>query len=179
MSHNADDARKPQDLPPARRVKRQGDWTGAHDLVVLGHADRTLRRRRLETVHDEGFLADLAETTCLNHGDALELEDGRLIEVIAAEEPVFVVTGDLPRLAWHIGNRHIPCQVEPDRLLVPRDPALAEVLSPLGASLAPALEPFAPESGAHGPSRAAGHGRLHHHSAHSAGDEDETDEPEA
>lgn len=178
MSHEAHDP-LPLHLPPARAVKLQGGWTGAYDLVVLGHADRVLRRRRLETVHDEAFLVDLSETAALNHGDALELADGRLIEVIAAEEPVFVVTGDLARLAWHIGNRHIPCQVCPDRLLVPQDAALAPVLSGLGASLVPALEPFAPEAAAHAPLRGAGHGRLHHHSAHSPADEDEPDEPEA
>jgi urease accessory protein len=173
------------DLPPARRLRRAGDWTGAHDLVVLDYDARFLRRRRLVTVHDDGFLVDLPETVSLSHGDAFELDDGRLIEVIAAEEDVAVVTGDLPRLAWHIGNRHTPCQIERDRLLIRRDHVLEAMLAGLGATLTPASEPFTPEGGAYGHGRTMGHAHgpggghshshdhdhdHHHHHAHTHDD---------
>lgn len=147
------------DLPPARTLIRRADRDSSlpHDLVVLGYDDRFLRRKRLETVHGEGFLADLAETTSLEHGDCLQLQDGRLIEIIAAEEPVLAITGDLPRLAWHIGNRHTPCQIEPDRLLIRQDHVLESMLTGLGATLTRRSEPFTPEGGAYGHGRTMGH----------------------
>lgn len=143
-------------LPPARQVLKTASKT-PYDLVVLSYDERFLRRKRLVTVHDEGFMVDLAETTSLNHGDCLVLDDGRLIEVIAAEEPVVAVTGDLPRLAWHIGNRHTPCQIEADRLLIRQDHVLEAMLRQLGATLAHSLEPFTPEGGAYGHGRTMGH----------------------
>lgn len=144
------------DLPPARSLNRTPDRT-PYDLVVLSYDERFLRRKRLVTVHDEGFMVDLAETTSLNHGDCLVLDDGRLIEVIAAEEPVVAITGDLPRLAWHIGNRHTPCQIEADRLLIRQDHVLEAMLLQLGATLSRSLEPFTPEGGAYGHGRTMGH----------------------
>jgi urease accessory protein len=56
-------------------------------------------------------MVDLPETVSLDAGDALEAEAASLVEMAAAPEPLLRVTGDLPRLAWHIGNRHTPCQV--------------------------------------------------------------------
>ena len=144
------------DLPAARRILKSSPQI-AYDLVVLAYDERFLRRKRLVTAHDEGFLVDLAETTSLAHGDLLELDDGRLIEVIAAEEPLLVITGDLPRLAWHIGNRHTPCQVEPDRLLIRQDHVLEAMLAQLGAGLSRSVEPFTPEGGAYGHGRTMGH----------------------
>ena len=162
------------DLPPARSLHRRGEWTSAHDLVVLDYESRFLRRKRLHTVHGEHFLVDLPETVSLDHGDALALADGRLIEVIAAEEPVVVVTGDLPRLCWHIGNRHTPCQIEADRLLIRRDHVLEAMLAQLGAAVAYSDEPFTPEGGAYGMGRTMGHDHgseqghrhVHHHGGH-------------
>ena len=145
------------DLPPARRLLRRGDWTTAQDLVVLTYDERFLRRKRLVTVQGTGFLVDLPRTTHLDHGDAFELTDGTVVEVIAAEEDVLVVTGDLPRLAWHIGNRHTPCQIEPGRLLIRRDHVMETMLRGLGASVSHACEPFTPEGGAYGHGRTLGH----------------------
>jgi urease accessory protein len=94
----------------------------------------------------------------LDHGDALVLEDGRFIEVIAAEEPLLQITGDdLVRLAWHVGNRHTPCQIEKERLLIQSDPVIGHMLEHLGAKVTPVSEPFIPEGGAYG------HGRTHSH----------------
>lgn len=144
------------DLPPARLLHRTASGT-PYDVVTLSYDERFLRRKRLETVHGEGFLVTLAETVSVNHGDRFELDDGRLIEVIAAEEPVLVVTGDLPRLAWHIGNRHTPCQIEAGRLLIRQDNVLEAMLRQLGATVTPRMEPFTPEGGAYGHGRTMGH----------------------
>lgn len=164
----------PNDLPPARRLLRQPKLQTCYDLVVLRYDDRFLRRKRLTTVHDEGFLVDLPETVSMDHGDAFELDDGRVIEVVAAEEPVLVVTGDLPRLAWHIGNRHTPVQIETGRILIRQDHVLEAMLRQLGARVEHATEPFTPEGGAYGHGRTLGHdhghdaakGHVHFHGGH-------------
>jgi urease accessory protein len=94
----------------------------------------------------------------LQDRDLLELDDGRLIEVIAAEEPVVEITGPaLTRFAWHIGNRHTPCQIEQDRLLIRQDHVIEAMLTQLGATLRRAIEPFTPEGGAYGHGRTMGH----------------------
>lgn len=146
------------ELPIAQTLHRKGHWHGPADWVRLDYEARFLRRKRLETGGGAPFLVDLPQTVSLDHGDALELADGRLIEVIAAPEPLCEVRGDLPRLAWHIGNRHTPCQVESDRLLIRRDHVLQEMLEKLGADLHQVEAPFTPEGGAYG------HGRTHDHS---------------
>ena len=150
-----------EDLPPARHHRRPPFGRAPYDTVTLAHDERTLRRRRLVTARGEGVLVDLARAVRLDHGDALELEDGRLLEVIAAEEPLFEVRGDLVRLAWHIGNRHLSCRIEGERLLVARDRVVRDMLLRLGASLREVSEPFVPEGGAYeGHSHAEGLGAL-------------------
>lgn len=152
-----------------------------YDVVTLGYDARFLRRKRLVTAHGEGFLVDLPETTNLSEGDCFQLADGRLIEVISAEEKLIEVRAtDLPRLAWHIGNRHTPCQIEADRLLIREDHVLEQMLRQLGAVLRKIEEPFTPEGGAYGHGRTMGHdhGHIHHHSSHRHQDDDSAPEAE-
>lgn len=145
-------------LPLAQTLHRAGQWPRlATGRVVLGYDERFLRRKRLVMASGEGFLVDLGETTNLLAGDAFELSDGRLVEIAAAEEAVLVVRGDLVRLAWHIGNRHTPCQIEPHRLVIRADHVLAEMLCGLGATVTEGREPFTPEGGAYGMGRTMGH----------------------
>jgi urease accessory protein len=145
-------------LPIAQVLYRAGDWPGlATGRVVLGYDERFLRRKRLVTAAGEPFLVDLFETMNLHAGDAFELTDGRLIEIAAADEDVLVVTGDITRLAWHIGNRHTPCQIEADRLVIRADHVLADMLRGLGAAVTAARQPFTPEGGAYGQGRTMGH----------------------
>ena len=145
-------------LPASRAVRRAGTWQDAVDRVCLGYDARFLRRKVLITEGESEFVVDLKQASSLDDGDAFELEDGRLVAVIAAPEELIEVTGpDLPRLAWHIGNRHTPCQIEPDRLVIQRDHVLRQMLEQLGASLRDIVEPFTPEGGAYG------HGRTHGH----------------
>ncbi len=138
-------------------IRKAGTWSGAFEICVMTYDDRFLRRKVVTTAHDETLLVDLPHTTSLDHGDAFELADGRFIEVIAAEEPLLQITGDLVQLAWHIGNRHTPCQIETDRLVIQNDPVIGHMLEHLGATVTPINEPFTPEGGAYG------HGRTHSH----------------
>ena len=127
------------------------------DTITLGYDERLLRRKRLTSDGGDSFMVDLAETTSLNHGEALQLDDGRLIAIAAAQEPVVVIKGNLPRLAWHIGNRHTPCQVTETHLIIRRDPVLEAMLRHLGADITFAILPFTPEGGAYGHGRTMGH----------------------
>ena len=147
---------------PARSILRAPQPATA-DSVTLSYDARFLRRKRLTTDAGASFMVDLPETTSLNHGDAFVLDDGRKIAVLAAQEPVVRVTGPLPRLAWHIGNRHTPCQIEQDRLLIRQDHVIEAMLTQLGASLRRAIEPFTPEGGAYGHGRTMGHDHGGHH----------------
>jgi urease accessory protein len=145
-------------LPTANLLHRAGQWPRlASARVVLGYDERFLRRKRLTTAAGEPFMVDLPETSNLHAGDAFELSDGRLVEIVAAAESVMIVTGDLTRLAWHIGNRHTPCQIEADRLVIRADHVLADMLRGLGAVVTPAEAPFTPEGGAYGLGRTMGH----------------------
>ena len=129
------------------------------DRVQLTYEDRFLRRKVLVMASGAQVLVDLPQTTSLDHGGVLITTSGREIAIQASPEPLLAVTGDnLTRLAWHIGNRHTPCQIEDGRLLIQRDHVLADMLTRLGATLAEVTEPFTPEGGAYG------HGRTHGHS---------------
>ena len=144
-------------LPPAHSIRRAPLGQMAHDLVTLNYHERMLRRKRLVTAHEESFVVDLAETVSLDHGDAFELTDGRLIEIIAAPEELMQVTGDLPRLAWHIGNRHAPCQITATALILQRDKVLRGMLEGLGATVTDLTAAFTPDGGAYGHGRTLGH----------------------
>lgn len=146
------------DLPTAQSLRRKGTWTDAAETCTLTYDDRFLRRKVLETVGGARFLVDLEHTESLDQGDAFELGDGRLVAVDAAAEELLEVTGeDLVRLAWHVGNRHTPCQIEPARLLIQRNHVMSDMLAHLGATVREVREPFTPEGGAYG------HGRTHSH----------------
>lgn len=126
--------------------------------IQLTYEDRFLRRKVLDLDDGSSVLVDLPKTTSLNHGGVLVLEDGSEIAVVAAPEPLLEVKGgSLHRLAWHIGNRHTPCQIEETRLLIQRDHVIRDMLHLLGAELTEVMEPFTPEGGAYG------HGRTHSH----------------
>lgn len=128
------------------------------DHLSLSYEDRFLRRKVLTCDGGEQILVDLAQTTSLDHGGALVLEDGREIGIQAAPEALLEVTShNLTRIAWHIGNRHTPCQVEADRLLIQVDHVIRDMLLKLGATVREVHEPFTPEGGAYG------HGRTHAH----------------
>ena len=141
---------------PARSLLRNAS-AGAIDRVILSYDERFLRRKRLTCESGDSFMVDLAETISVEDGDAFLLDDGRKVAIMAAEEPVVQVAGNLARLAWHIGNRHTPCQVAGDHLVIRRDPVIEAMLKGLGATLTLQIAAFRPEGGAYGHGRTMGH----------------------
>ena len=156
-------------MPTATSVTRH-----FHDPADTITLDETARhRRRMKMVSDSGieFLLDLAEARLLRHGDGLELDDGRVIEVRAEPEDLMEVRGrdtrHLLALAWQIGNRHLAAQIEPDRILIRRDHVIRDMLEGLGATVTETSAPFDPEGGAYGGAHEAhDHGHGHHHHDH-------------
>ncbi len=149
-------------IPLAQSVTRAepGD-----DTISLTYHDRLLRRRRLISDRGTAFLADLPETRGLDEGDAFLLSSGARVAVLAAPEAVVEIAGDLPRLAWHIGNRHTPCEIRAASLRILDDHVLVAMLRQLGARITPVSAPFRPEGGAYGHGRTMGHdhGPSHSH----------------
>ncbi|MEH6741482.1 MAG: urease accessory protein UreE [Sulfitobacter sp.] len=145
-------------LPIAQILHRTGHWTGPTEHCELDYTERFLRRKRLTTASGDAFIVDLAQTTSLDDGDALELDTGTLVQIKASAEALLKITGsDLVRLAWHVGNRHTPCQINADHLLIQADPVIGHMLEHLGATVEAIDAPFTPEGGAYG------HGRTHSH----------------
>ena len=144
------------------RVTEISHGKTAADAVRLDYSGRYRRRAVLKTEQGREILLDLAEARELRDGEILFLEDGQAVSVIAATEPLAELRGqNLARLAWHIGNRHTPCQIEPDRLLIQRDHVLEDMLTQLGARIAHVNAPFQPEGGAYGHGRTHGHSHSH------------------
>ena len=164
MHPDTDPAAGPAETPKAARLARvrhvlpaESGGPAASDAVELDYAGRFLRRRRLVSRAGRAFLIDLPKATELPDGAVLELDDGSRIAVVAAAEPLLEVRGDLARLAWHIGNRHTPCQLAGDHLVIGRDHVLADMLARLGADVREVTGPFRPEGGAYGQGRTFGH----------------------
>lgn len=137
--------------------------TRPDDFIALTYSARLLRRRRLESAAGCNFVADLAETVGLKEGDAFLLDGGRQIAVKAADEDLLEIRGDLVRLAWHIGNRHTPCEISPDYLRVSLDHVLEDLMRRLGANVTHISAPFHPEGGAYGHGRTFAHAHGHKH----------------
>jgi urease accessory protein len=148
----------------ATSLIRADRWSGAaSDTVVLPYDDRHRRRIAMQGERGLMFLLDLPDATVLSDGDGLVLEDGRMVAVRARPEALLVVTGrgsrHLARLAWHIGNRHVPAAIGEDRILIRPDPVIAEMLVRLGGDIAAIEAPFDPEGGAYAEAHA---GNGHH-----------------
>ena len=155
----------------ATEVRGQYRWTEAPaDTVVLDFDDRHRRRMAMMGTRGLEFLLDLENAVALRGGDALVLEDGRLIEVVAAPEPLVEIRGADPthlvRIAWHLGNRHLPTQIVGKGLRIRRDHVIEEMVKGLGARVIEIEAPFDPEGGAYAPAHDHGHGPGGHHHAH-------------
>lgn len=142
----------------------------AHDRVVMDYDQRLMRRKLLTSAGGREFLVDLPSVTNLDDFWGFQT-DGINIEIVPAPEAVLVITGDLTRLAWHIGNRHTPCQILPDRLIIREDHVLERMLQGLGATIRRESLPFKPEGGAYGHGRTMGHSHGDDHAHDHAHDE--------
>jgi len=163
----------------ATEVVRAGEWPTDQETasVTLDYDDRHRRRIRLRTDDDRAVQLDLADATRLSHGDGLKLEEGGFVRVNAADEPVADLRChgliETARMAWHVGNRHIPVEVREDGTLRIRDDhVIVAMAERLGAHVSRLRGPFSPEPGAyadisearHDPSHAhGGHGHAHDH----------------
>jgi urease accessory protein len=139
----------------ALRIERSGQWPRqeARGTVTLAYDDRHRRRLRLTSDAGEDFLLDLPQASVLEDGDGLALSDGTWLAVKAAPEALLEVSAAsaalLLRLAWHIGNRHLPAQLAGERILIRDDAVIAVMLEGLGARLRRLSAPFTPERGAY------------------------------
>lgn len=142
----------------ARRYTDHAHQPSPIGQVTLDYDARFLRRKVLTLTDGRTVLVDLPQTTSLNQGGVLVLGNGDEIAVVAAPESLLEITADdLTRVAWHIGNRHTPCQIETDRLLIQHDHVIRDMLGKIGADSREVTEPFTPEGGAYGMGRTHSH----------------------
>lgn len=152
------------------------------DTLTLDHEDRNRRRLALKADGGLDVLLDLDKATSLADGDAVKLEDGRLVLIKAAPQALLEIRADNPlrlmRVAWHIGNRHTPAEITADAIYIENDHVLAEMIRGQGCAMSTVNRPFQPERGAydhghaHAHDDACGcghdhHGHDHHHHGHS------------
>jgi urease accessory protein len=152
-------------LGPAERLGRP-----VADTLILDYAARSAPKATVTGVKGGSYEIALTAPRRLLTDDLLELDDGRLLEVVAAAEPLIEARAadlaGLARLVWQLGDRHVPVQVLTNRIRVRREPDVAALLAALGAKVTPIEAPFDPEGGAY----ASAHGHEHNH-AHGHADD--------
>ncbi|MDQ0315082.1 urease accessory protein UreE [Amorphus orientalis] len=155
----------------ATSVLPAGSYADPADTVTLDFDGRHRRRIALTGNGGLAFLLDLPQAVALKSGDGLLLDDGRVVAVEAAPEPLTEVTAGDPhhllRLAWHLGNRHLPAMIEDGRILIRRDHVISDMVRGLGGAVRDIDAPFDPEGGAYGGhshSHSEAHGHAHSHS---------------
>ena len=150
----------------AIRSARAGQWPRdqRRATATLAYDERHRRRRRLVSDEGEAFLLDLPQAEPLGEGDGLALAEGGWIEIKARPEALLAISAASPallcRLAWHLGNRHLPAAIEDGRILIREDHVVEAMLRGLGAEIEHLAAPFTPEPGAY--AAAAPPGAAHH-----------------
>lgn len=128
------------------------------DFIELSYDERFLRRKKLTSYNGIEFLVDLKNTISLKKDDMFKLDSGLIINVRYKIEELLEIKGNnLMHLIWHIGNRHIPCQIEENRILIQNDKVIEEMILRLNGQTKVVLEAFDPEGGAYGIGRTHGH----------------------
>ncbi|MFN3890813.1 MAG: urease accessory protein UreE [Beijerinckiaceae bacterium] len=157
----------------ANFISTKGAWQATPaDTIVLDYEGRHRRRVTMTGTRGTEFLLDLPEAVALRGGDALILEDGRLIEIVAAPELLAEIRCNDPRqlarVAYHVGNRHAQAEILANRIRIRRDHVLEEMVRGLGAKVAHIEAPFEPDTGAYeAPQEAHAHGHTgHSHKGH-------------
>ena len=155
----------------ATKVLAAGCWDISEevDRVLIDYDHRFRRRIVLPTLSGTQLLIDLPHAVRLRDGDGLSVQAG-IVRVCAQPEELLEINAhradDLVRIAWHLGNRHLPVQLLDDRIRIRTDHVIAEMIQRLGGHVDLIHAPFDPEAGAY----AGGH--HHHH-------DDDDDHPHA
>lgn len=154
----------------AQTIKKSSDTTPI-DTIVLDYEARYLRRKLLHCTNGLELLIDLPKATVLEHNDYLILQNGQSVQIKAADEALLEIKAEtthrLTVIAYHLGNRHLPVQVEPTRLLIKQDHVIEDMLTKMNANVKHTSEPFNPEGGAYGLGRTHGHDHGHSPESHS------------
>jgi len=136
------------------------------DTLILPYAQRTTKRGFV--FGTGGTCVELAfeDPVCMRTDDALLLDDGNLVEVVAEAESLFEVRVENPvtlaRLAWHFGDNHVPVEIRKNRLRLQRNPELEAAMEASGTKITTIEAPFDPEDG-------TPHADDHHHHHHGHG----------
>jgi urease accessory protein len=156
--------------PRAIRLLRVGEpREKISDTLILTSAQRRVQRASVVSTRGAAIDLDLPEPVALRTDDVLVLDNGKLIDVVAAPEPLIEARGEhavLARIAWALGDRHVLAQFLPNRIRLRADPALATLIANIGGKVTAIEAPFEPEGGAY-----AGHGH-HDHAGHDHHDHD-------
>ena len=158
-------------MPRAIRVLAVGESRPAIvDTLLLTAEQRRMQRGFVFGGKGTCVEFDFPETLTLRTDDALLLDDGNAVEVVAEVEPLLEVRAEFPvlvRLAWLLGDRHLPVEILPYRLRLRRDPALEALLTSAGGKVRAIDAPFSPEGGAYAIGSVShdhhDHGHDHHH----------------
>ncbi|MSO80711.1 MAG: urease accessory protein UreE [Alphaproteobacteria bacterium] len=159
----------------ATAIATAGTWPAESraDTVVLDWDLRSRRRMVMQAAGGLRFLLDLPAAGALRDGDGLVLDDGRIVAIAARPEALMelhaVDRAHLVRIAWHLGNRHLPVQLAGETLRIRADAVIADMVRGLGGEVVELSAPFDPEGGAYG------HGQVHGHDHHDGHDHDHHD----
>jgi urease accessory protein len=138
-----------------QHVAKAGSWPAAkaRETFTLTYEERHRRRALFKSATGEDCLLDLPRAVLLEDGDGLPLPGGGFVLIRAALEPLIEVRATSParlcRLAWHLGNRHLPAEIRPGRILIRPDPVIQAMLEGLGAQIKAVRQAFHPEGGAY------------------------------
>ena len=128
------------------------------DTITLTYDQRFIRRKKLVSDNNFGFLVNLSETVSLKKNDGFLLDSGSIILIKSAKEELLEIkSNNLMKITWHIGNRHLPCQIEESRILIQEDSVIKEMIIKLGGNVTNVVEKFKPEGGAYGMGRTHSH----------------------
>jgi urease accessory protein len=143
-----------------------GKWNreAAKDNVLIDYDRRHRRRILMTTEGGAEMLLDMPQAVRLRHGDGLRLENGSFVRVDARGEELLDIhahdSHELVRIAWHLGNRHLPVQLLDGHIRIRADHVIEDMVVKLGGHVAHVVAPFDPEEGAYA---AGGHDHHHHH----------------
>ncbi len=147
----------------AQTLLPAGSWDAARevDRLLIDFDRRHRRRIVLRTERGEELFLDLSQAARLRDGDGLQLDDESVIRVCAQPEALLDIhahaPGDLVRIAWHLGNRHLPVQLLGNHLRIRADHVIEAMVRGLGGHVTAVEAPFDPEAGAY----AGGHRHAH------------------